>query len=265
MSRLARVTPQLGTLNVEETQRYYRDVLGFKIDWTWGENDYGSVSRDDVTIFLSRADGGVSRGCLFVFAGQVDELYSEWREKGADIVSELEDKPWGMREFTIRDNNGHQLRLAQSSRVSGHVARDPAEGLKIVRRLPSLEEYKTLIDAVQWTRFNNLDAARESLPQSLFAVVAEIDGQVCGMARVIGDGQQFFYIMDVAVTPEMQGRGVGTALMNEIVDYIQAAAPENALVGLYTGAALDGFYARFGFHGPDTGLYGMTTKKLRKA
>lgn len=265
MSKLARAMPQLPVVNVEEAQRFYRDVMGFRIDWTWGENDYGSVSRDEMTIFLCASKEPISRVTLFVNTGGVDALCEEFRRNSAKIVSEPEDKPWGMREFTVEDNNGHCFRMAQASKVSTHVAREPAAGVRFVHRLPTAEEHRSLIEAVEWTTFTNFEAVAKSLPQSLFCVVAEADGRFVGMARVIGDGAQFFYIMDVAVLPEMQGRGIGTGLMNEIVDYIQRAAPDNKLVGLYTGANLDGFYSRFGFRGPETGLYGMTARNLKKA
>jgi ribosomal protein S18 acetylase RimI-like enzyme len=99
--------------------------------------------------------------------------------------------------------------------------------------------------------------------QSLFGIVAEIDDTFVGMSRVTGDGQQFFYIMDVAVHPDHQGRGIGTALMNEIVDFVQRNAPPKALIGLFTGANRGSFYERFGFKGPDTGLYGMCARELQ--
>ncbi len=33
------------------------------------------------------------------------------KEKGARVTSDLETKPWGMREFTVEDLNGNQLRM----------------------------------------------------------------------------------------------------------------------------------------------------------
>lgn len=264
MSKLARATPQLAVANVEEAQRYYRDVLGFHIDWTWGENDYGSVSRDNTTLFLCRADGPISRCDILIMTGEVDALCTEWRSRGAKITSEPADKPWGLREFSMEDNNGHRFRLGEGSKVSRHVPQDPV-GVKFIHRVPALGEYKEIIDAVGWTSFNNLDAAAKSLPQSLFGVVAEVDGKAVGMARVIGDGAQFYYIMDVAVKPEMQGRGIGTGLLNEVVDFFQGKAQDHALVGLFTGAGLISFYERFGFLSPEIGLRGMAAKKLRRS
>jgi len=75
----------------------------------------------------------------------------------------------------------------------------------------------------------------------------------------------YFYVMDVAVMPEMQGRGIGTALMNAAVEFIAASGAGPALTYLFTGAARSGFYHRFGFEGPETWLYGMSAKRLKTA
>jgi uncharacterized glyoxalase superfamily protein PhnB len=42
---------------------------------------------------------------------QVDELYHRWREAGAKILAEPEDKPWHLREFRVADPDGNQLRV----------------------------------------------------------------------------------------------------------------------------------------------------------
>lgn len=42
---------------------------------------------------------------------EVDELYRRWREAGAKILAELEDKPWHLREFRVADLDGNQLRV----------------------------------------------------------------------------------------------------------------------------------------------------------
>ena len=86
-----------------------------------------------------------------------------------------------MREFVVEDNNGHQLRLAEGSKESPHVARDSKPGVVIVRRLPTPAEHTSLVDAVGWKSFHNASAAEKSLPQSLFTVVAELDGACVGM------------------------------------------------------------------------------------
>lgn len=258
--------PQLPVANVAETQRYYRDVLGFRVDWTWGENDYGAVSRDQAVLFLSAESGPISPATHVLHVGDVDAVHAEWRAKNARILTSSEDMPWGIREFTIEDNNGHRFRVSQPSRKFVLPDRPPLPGLRLVPRIPTAAEHRALAEAVGWSNFSNFEAAEKSLAHSLFGVVAETaDGACIGMSRVIGDGQQFFYVMDVAVHPDHQGRGIGTALMNEVVGFLHRTAPPKGLVGLFTGAGRASFYERFGFLGPEAGLYGMSALELRRA
>ncbi|WP_460473002.1 hypothetical protein [Emticicia fontis] len=37
----------------------------------------------------------------------MDASYLELKNKGADIIDDIEDKPWNQRQFTVRDLNGH--------------------------------------------------------------------------------------------------------------------------------------------------------------
>jgi GNAT superfamily N-acetyltransferase len=262
--KFSRPVAQLPVTNVAETQSYYRDVLGFRIDWIW-EDGYGSVSRDEATVFLCASRGIIVPQTHIMQVGDVDAVHAEWSESGAKLHGEPVDQPWGIREFTLEDNNGHLFRASQNSRKFELPDREPLPGLSLVHRRPTPAEHQDLIAAVGWTNFTNPEAGAASLSQSLFCVVAEFEGTAVGMSRVIGDGQQFFYIMDVAVHPDHQGRGIGTAMMNEIVAFIHRTAPRKALIGLFTGANRGTFYERFGFRGSETSLYGMCALELKQA
>ena len=40
--------------------------------------------------------------------------YSELKSKGAEILSDIENKPWNMREFSSRTPDGHWITIGQS-------------------------------------------------------------------------------------------------------------------------------------------------------
>jgi uncharacterized glyoxalase superfamily protein PhnB len=42
---------------------------------------------------------------------EVDELFAQWKAAQAKIVSEPEDKPWKLREFTAADLDGNLIRV----------------------------------------------------------------------------------------------------------------------------------------------------------
>jgi GNAT superfamily N-acetyltransferase len=120
------------------------------------------------------------------------------------------------------------------------------EEITIVEILPSAEDYRRLRQAVGW-RLHDLDVIEQYLPRSLFGVCAVHNGRTIGMARVIGDGGLTFYVQDVVIEPEYQRKGVGSRLMDRVMDYIRAHANQNSVVGLMSAAGKEAFYEKYGF------------------
>ncbi|MEM6792812.1 MAG: GNAT family N-acetyltransferase [Acidobacteriota bacterium] len=91
--------------------------------------------------------------------------------------------------------------------------------------------------------------ARAALERSIFTTTARVGEEVVGCGRIVGDGQIYFYIQDVLVTPNLRGRGVGSALMGRLMNFLEGAAPRRsgAFFGLMIAPGLEDFYAKFGF------------------
>lgn len=129
----------------------------------------------------------------------------------------------------------------------------------VVKRLPTIEEYSYLCREVGWTDYINLEVAASSIKHSLFGVVIEYEGNVVGMGRVIGDGYIYFYIQDIAITPDHQQMGLGGLIITSILDFLRENAPEKAFVGLFSSQNNVGFYNQFGInvHDEMTGMFGV--------
>lgn len=114
-----------------------------------------------------------------------------------------------------------------------------------------------MCEAVGWGDLMNFAAAEHAVPRSLHAVVAVAHGHAIGMGRVVGDGGIFFYVQDVAVVPAWQRRGVGTAMLSQLVRWVEENAPDKAFVGVFAVKGTEGFYERFGFsvHSSDVGMF----------
>jgi GNAT superfamily N-acetyltransferase len=78
-------------------------------------------------------------------------------------------------------------------------------------------------------------------------LVHDETGTTVGMGRVIGDGGWYFHIVDMAVLPEHQGRGLGSVVLSRLVDTITAEAPPDAYVTLLADPPGRRLYARHGF------------------
>lgn len=124
---------------------------------------------------------------------------------------------------------------------------EPTEAYRLTERLPTTEEYRTICTAVGWQDVMNFGAAPAALARSVHAVVAEHHGTAVGMGRLVGDGAIYFYVQDVAVLPEHQGRGIGRRIVAELVAWARRHAPDHAFLGLFAAAGTDGFYHQHGF------------------
>jgi len=121
-ARFFQLEPVLLAQDVAKTAEYYRDSLGFRINFLYGSPPtHAGVSRGDwsgsgVSIQLSQAPAGqpiIPSGSLFILIGTgLDAVFETYQARGVEVVDAPAYKPWGMREFTIRDCNGHLLRFA---------------------------------------------------------------------------------------------------------------------------------------------------------
>ena len=94
-----------------------------------------------------------------------------------------------------------------------------------------------------------LEQAARALEGSWAAVhvVHIATGAVVGMGRVIGDGGWYFHITDMAVVPDHQRRGIGTALLTRLIGRIESEAPPDAYITLLADEPGRPLYRRHGF------------------
>ncbi|MCC7597344.1 GNAT family N-acetyltransferase [Janthinobacterium sp. FW305-129] len=105
------------------------------------------------------------------------------------------------------------------------------------------------------------EAAAKGLPNSLFAVQVLLGDTVVGMGRVIGDGGCFYQVVDIAVLPAHQGKGLGKLIMREIRQFIDSDVPDSAYVSLIADGQAQDLYAQFGFKHTAPASVGMALKR----
>jgi ribosomal protein S18 acetylase RimI-like enzyme len=116
--------------------------------------------------------------------------------------------------------------------------------VKVIKDVPSVENFLRL-RIISGLTPRPAQAAKRALPNSLFGVHLVIDNNTIGMGRVVGDGALNFEIVDVAVDPQYQGQGLGRLVMQNIMQYLSANAPEGAYITLL--ADVPELYTKFGF------------------
>ena len=131
--------------------------------------------------------------------------------------------------------------------------------LKLESSIPNTEEYCDLRRAAGLSSKAAV-AAEKGLPNTLFGVCVRDAGQLVGMGRIIGDGGCNFEVVDIAVHPDYQRRGLGTRIMQALVDYLEQHAPETAYVSMIADEGAPALYEKFGFEPTAPASIGMARR-----
>jgi uncharacterized glyoxalase superfamily protein PhnB len=120
--RLTRAVPVISVASVAAAAGFFKNTLGFSIDFLHGEPPfYGSVSRDGACVHLKFVHepvltvGAQDRDGFIVAFIQVENvkaLYAEYLAAGAGFDQKLKKQAWGGRDFIVRDPDGNGLCFA---------------------------------------------------------------------------------------------------------------------------------------------------------
>lgn len=110
------------------------------------------------------------------------------------------------------------------------------------------EEFISLWETV-WGPGPSLEQTRLAMQHTLFRVSVFDGDAIIAMARVIGDIGLDYFIKDVVVRPEHQGRGIGRLLVHELLQFIQRNGVKGTDIFVELCAEPDKmpFYEKLGF------------------
>jgi uncharacterized glyoxalase superfamily protein PhnB/N-acetylglutamate synthase-like GNAT family acetyltransferase len=244
------IIPILYSADVVASIRYYTEVLGFKTSWTWDEPaGFGGVDLGDVRIYFCRDGQGHPGTWIAINVDDVDAYYELITERGAKIIHPPESYHWGMREMLVEDPDGHRIRFGQGISQRGKSAHRMPDDIEIVSGIPTVDELESLIRSVGWAQAPGQRAVVGNSATIAHSVKAKkrSNEEVIGCAFLFSDSAGFYYIKNVIVRPEWQGKLIGTAMLKHINDWFEQYAPDHSTVALHTGSNLAHFYRRFGF------------------
>jgi len=98
------------------------------------------------------------------------------------------------------------------------------------------------------------DVHKRAFEASHTTVFVYKESQLLGFGRAISDGEYQAAIYDVAVLPQVQGKGVGKVIIQTIL-----ARLPNCNIILYAAPGMEGFYKKLGFGLMKTGMALFTT------
>jgi uncharacterized glyoxalase superfamily protein PhnB len=108
----------LAVKDLKTETAYYIDKLGFDRDFTAPGWEF--LSFDDFKVMLGECSDEMTAEATgnhswfaHVLLKNVDDVYREFIDRGAQILSPIQDKPWGVRDFTVKTPDGHRIVFGQ--------------------------------------------------------------------------------------------------------------------------------------------------------
>jgi uncharacterized glyoxalase superfamily protein PhnB len=97
---------------------YYLDKMGFERDFTAPGLEF--LSFGDFKVMLGECADEMTAEATgnhswfaHVNVENVDDVYQEFSDRGAKILSAIADKPWGIRDFSVVTPDGHRIVFGQ--------------------------------------------------------------------------------------------------------------------------------------------------------
>lgn len=113
------ICPEVPVASLAPALAYYRDQLGFTVDWSDEDLGLAGLSRGDTRIFMGaahfRSHFG-TRGPIVLWLNlssraEVDTLHAQWVASGANITSSPAPKDYKLYEFFAQDVDGNMFRV----------------------------------------------------------------------------------------------------------------------------------------------------------
>jgi predicted lactoylglutathione lyase len=114
------VCPEIPVSSLPPALAYYRDQLGFNIDWSDEQLGLACLSRGDTRMFMTNAEyrsvlgiqGPMVLWLNLSNRAEVDALHAQWAAAGARIADPPETKPYNkLYEFFAQDIDGNYFRV----------------------------------------------------------------------------------------------------------------------------------------------------------
>jgi len=127
LKNFSSAVPVIASSDVRGTVRYFEQTLGFKQQWIWGDPPIYAGMRAGGALLCVTHDPELASIIrerrlapdIFLWVSDIESVYAHHRASRADITEELTARPWGVRQYVIREPNGYLLKVAESQEEEG--------------------------------------------------------------------------------------------------------------------------------------------------
>lgn len=110
------------------------------------------------------------------------------------------------------------------------------------------DTYLKLRKSVKWKKLS-YEQAEKALKNSLYTVCAYEFDRPVGMGRIVGDGAVICYIQDLVVVPDAQAAGIGSQIVEMLIEYVDSLRMEGTemMLDLMCAKGREMFYEKHHF------------------
>jgi DNA-binding transcriptional MerR regulator len=125
MSTWLHLMPKLPVSDMERSIAYYQEALGLTLAWRTVDGRLAALATGEIEVLLLvpwTGEGTPPAQSSYVYIEDPDALCAELQDAGADVVDPVASRPYGMRDFVVRDPDGHRFTLGRGEDALRDVA-----------------------------------------------------------------------------------------------------------------------------------------------
>ena len=120
-------------------------------------------------------------------------------------------------------------------------------GYRLSSEPPTSAEYVRLRQVSGLSTRTPEQAAGALVNSWAWTTIRTADGALAAMGRTLGDGTWYFHLADIATDPAHRRRGLGRAVMADLIARIERAAPPHPYITLLADPPGQRLYRSLGF------------------
>jgi catechol 2,3-dioxygenase-like lactoylglutathione lyase family enzyme len=100
----------LAVNDIPTAVEFYSHKLGFTTAFMWGDPPtFAGVNLDRAQMFLRKGTPAPKGSVVYFLVGDADGLYEFHRSQGVEVAEPIADRPYGIRDYVVRDLHGYYL------------------------------------------------------------------------------------------------------------------------------------------------------------
>jgi DNA-binding transcriptional MerR regulator len=119
------VMPRVPVSDIDRSIAYYEEALGLRAAWRTADGGLAAMASGEIETLLLvpwTGDSPPPTVSAYVYIEDPDALCAEYRQAGADVVDPVATRPSGMRDFVVRDPDGHRFTFGRGDEKLRDVA-----------------------------------------------------------------------------------------------------------------------------------------------